>query len=385
MNFSVAAGSDQTTGDTVSVINFESLDASALSTALTVTGTATANTITTGSGDDVIHGGGGADVIVAGAGNDSVDYNGSETSIDGGANTDTLVLKVAATVDLTASDQTTGDGVNVSHFENVDGSALSGNLTITGTTSANAITTGSGDDTIHGGGGADVIVAGGGNDTVDYNGAETSINGGTGTNTLVLGVAATVDLSSADQTSGDSTNVSNFQNVDASAVSTGLTLTGSGSANTITGGSGDDTINGNGGLDHLFGGSGDDLFLIDGSSLSLGTQIDGGSGTNTVNIAAGSGTITDSELLASLTNVQSIDFTASSVNASLTLSAAQISQIDGGAAKTLTLNVNTGDNLTISDAPANYDTVVAGNTTTYTLYDDSLHSHLVANLAVITH
>jgi hypothetical protein len=39
--------------------------------------------------------------------------------------------------------------------------------------------------------------------------------------------AATVDLASADQTTDDSTNVVNFQNVDASALSSGLSITGS--------------------------------------------------------------------------------------------------------------------------------------------------------------
>ena len=73
-----AAGVDQTTGDSVSATNFESVDASALSSALSVTGSSAANTITTGSGNDTIDGGGGADVIDAGDGNDTVTYRGGE-------------------------------------------------------------------------------------------------------------------------------------------------------------------------------------------------------------------------------------------------------------------------------------------------------------------
>ncbi|MDT9702588.1 calcium-binding protein, partial [Streptomyces sp. P17] len=87
-------------------------------------------------------------------------------------------------VNLAGSDQTSGDGTSVSNFQNVDASALSTALSITGSTAANTITGGSGNDTIDGGGGADVIAAGGGNDSVTYRGAETSIDGGTGTNTL---------------------------------------------------------------------------------------------------------------------------------------------------------------------------------------------------------
>ena len=89
----MATGSDQTVGDTISVANFENLDASILTTALTVVGSAAANTITTGSGNDTIDGGGGADVINAGGGNDTAFYYGAETSIDGGTGTNTLILR----------------------------------------------------------------------------------------------------------------------------------------------------------------------------------------------------------------------------------------------------------------------------------------------------
>jgi len=78
VNFSVTAGSDQTTGDSVSVTNFESIDASLISSALTLTGSSSANTITGGSGNDTIDGGGGADIIAAGGGNDTVTYTDSQ-------------------------------------------------------------------------------------------------------------------------------------------------------------------------------------------------------------------------------------------------------------------------------------------------------------------
>ena len=73
VNFAVAAGADQTAGDTVIVANFENVDASRCSPRrLTVTGSSAANVITTGSGNDIIDGGGGADAIMAGGGNDTV-------------------------------------------------------------------------------------------------------------------------------------------------------------------------------------------------------------------------------------------------------------------------------------------------------------------------
>src|SRR5450631_1622299 len=284
VNFAVAAGTDQTTGDTVSVTNFENLDASFVTKAMTVTGSSSANAITTGSGNDIIDGGGGVDVINAGAGDDTVSYYNTEASVDGGIGTNTLMMRAAATVNLANSDQTTGDGTNVSNFQNVDASALTAAVSITGTSGTNIITGGSGNDTIDGAGGADVIVAGGGNDAVSYYGTEVSIDGATGTNTLVLRAATTVNLANIDQTTADSTNVSNFQNVDASALATAVSVTGSASANTITTGSGNDTIDGGGGADVINAGSGDDVVTYHGTEIS----IDGNVGTDTLIIAAGS-------------------------------------------------------------------------------------------------
>jgi Ca2+-binding RTX toxin-like protein len=381
VDFSVAAGADQTSGDAVSVRNFESLDASALSNALTITGSTGANTIVTGSGADAIDGHGGADAISAGGGADSVAYWGSEQSIDGGAGSDTLVLHAAATVDLSAADQTT-DATTVTGFENVDASLLSSGVVLTGSSSANTLTGGSGDDTIHGGGGTDVIFAGGGDDIVDYNGTETSIDGGFGSDTLKLYVASAIDLSATDQTFGGA-NVSGFENVDASAVTSGLSITGSAGNNIIIGSSGDDVITSGGGIDHLSGGAGNDSFFLDGASLSLGARVDGGLGSNSVTFSAGSGTVTDSDLLTSLTHVQTIDFTQAGTDADLTLSAAQISQLAGGAAETLTLKFNdAADHLTLTDSSANYDVATGVGTTTYTFYDDT-HTNITAHLTLV--
>ena len=284
VNFAVAAGADQTIGDSVAVANFENLDASVVTTALTVSGSAAANTITTGSGNDTIDGGGGVDSISGGAGDDTVSYYGTEFLIDGGIGTNTLVMRSAATVNLGNSDQTTGDASTVSNFQNVDASALTAAVSITGTTGTNLITGGSGNDTIDGAGGSDVIASGGGNDTVSYYGTEVSIDGGAGANTLVLKAAATVNLGNIDQTTADSTNVSNFQNVDGSALTTAVSVTGSSSANTIATGSGNDTIDGGGGADIINAGAGDDIVTYHGSEIS----IDGNVGTDTLILAAGS-------------------------------------------------------------------------------------------------
>src|SRR5450432_3954212 len=288
VNFSVASGLDQTAGDTATVTNFESLDANAMTTALTVTGSLLANTITTGSGNDVIHGGGGGDIVDAGAGNDAVDYWGTETSIDGGSGANTLVLRASATVDLTAADQTTSDSTAVANFSNVDASAVSTGVSILGTAGTNVITGGAGADTIDGGGGADVINAGAGNDTVTLHGAEALVDGGTGSDTLVISAGTTVTgvnfavVAGADQTTGDAVSVRNFENLDASPVTTALAVTGSAVANTITTGSGDDSIDGGGGADVVNAGAGDDTVTYHGTEAS----IDAGTGVNTLLLQA---------------------------------------------------------------------------------------------------
>src|SRR6185312_10619854 len=119
---------DQTSGDSTTVNNFQSIDASALSAALTLTGSSAANTVAGGSGNDTIDGAGGADTINAGGGNDTVTYRGTESAIDGGSGSDTLVLAAAGgitSVNFAVSagvDQTAGDGVTVTNFENLDAS-----------------------------------------------------------------------------------------------------------------------------------------------------------------------------------------------------------------------------------------------------------------------
>src|SRR4029453_16493170 len=116
--------------DSVTVSNFENVDASVLLSAqgITIIGSAAANTILGGAGADTIDGGGGADVISGGGGNDTISFYGSETPGDGEAGNDTLVLAAGGgitAVDFSVAanvDQTTGDTVTVRNFENLNAS-----------------------------------------------------------------------------------------------------------------------------------------------------------------------------------------------------------------------------------------------------------------------
>jgi len=224
---------DQSAGDLATVTNFQNVDASGLTATqlIYVVGTSGTNIITGGAGADIIDGGGGADVINAGAGNDTVTFHGTESSVDGGAGSDILVLTSGSTVTavnfavVAGTDQTAGDSVSVTNFENLDGSALTTALTVTGSSGVNTITTGSGNDTVDGGGGADVISTGAGDDTVSYRGTELSIDAGAGINTLILQTATDINLGRVDETVGDAVTVQNFQNIDASALGASNDLT----------------------------------------------------------------------------------------------------------------------------------------------------------------
>ena len=192
---------------------------------------AAANIITGSAGNDVIDGAGGADVIHAGAGDDIVAYRGTEASIDGGTGSNTLQLKTVVTVNLANADQTTGDSVNVSAFDNVDASALSAaqGVTISGDAHGNTITGGAGNDVIDGARRRRCHRCRHRQRHRALSMARKSlIDGGFGSNTLVMnnpGGITRIDLSVApgsDQTTGDSVNVANFQNIDAIILTTGI-------------------------------------------------------------------------------------------------------------------------------------------------------------------
>ena len=138
-----------------------------------------------------------------------------------GSRNHTLALRAVTSVNLGNIDQTFGDAVAVSNFQNVDASALSSGVSITGSVGANTIIGGSGNDSIDGAGGSDVINAGAGNDTVMFHGTETAIDGGADLDTLTVAVGAAVTAvnfavtAGLDQTFGDSAKVANFENLNA--------------------------------------------------------------------------------------------------------------------------------------------------------------------------
>jgi serralysin len=225
------------------------------------------------------------------SGDDSVVYDGTASTLQGGDGHDTLMLHVAATVDLSATaDQMIGGAV-VTGFEDVDASAATGAVSLTGSTDDNSLTGGayadtlsggdgndtlrgrSGDDILDGGNGNDILDGGAGVDTIHgqagddkvvYDAADSVIDGGSGRDTLIVKVGATVDLGSftTNQVVSGSAYVSGFENLDATGASAGVVATGSEFANTLVGSAFADKLAGGAASDVLAGGAGADLFVF---------------------------------------------------------------------------------------------------------------------------
>lgn len=246
--------SDQVTGGGTA-INFENIDGSGSTAALSLTGDNSANVLVGGSSVDAIDGGGG---------NDTITYSAGDTLIGGGG-TDTLRLNVAVatSINLGSSNQVVGAG-SVTGFERVDGGSSTGALTMVGTAGADTLTGGAGDDTLT-------------YDTLDR------LDGGSGSDTLLLSAAAgavTVDLSAAIEVVGGLV-VKNFENVEGISSTSALTVAGDANDNTLKGGSGADALRGAGGGDRIYGRAGNDVITYTASCLRL----DGGADVDTLKLA----------------------------------------------------------------------------------------------------
>lgn len=235
--FDLSSATDQSSGDTVVVRNFENLDWTLSGASLTVTGSSAANNIIGSQSSDTIDGGAGLDVIDGQSGSDRITYRSTASAIGGGADVDTLVVLGAVTINLNNGDQTSGDTVTVTGFENVDALGSTAGVTATGRndylstliggSGADTFTAGSNGARLIGHGGADTLVGGAGGDSFDINSSDfaagESINGGGGTNdTLYVG-------GTSDFTVGSLSNVEYLyaDAVDASGtpIESGMTVT----------------------------------------------------------------------------------------------------------------------------------------------------------------
>ena len=189
-----------------------------------------ADSVLGGEGNDTLLGGAGDDSVLAGVGNDSVDAGGGNDvvwadagndTLDGGVGTDMLDFSAftnasnGITISLaTGVASSTDSGVDVlSNFENITGGA-----------GADSITGGAGHDSVLGGAGADTITMSAADssiDTIDA-GSETDwlkLNGAAaGTVVVNLDAGAGNDQITTINGSAESVLQTNFENLDASAM-----------------------------------------------------------------------------------------------------------------------------------------------------------------------
>jgi len=258
------------------------------------------DTINAGIGDDVINAGNGADNISAGNGNDTINlsnnhFNAGE-SIDGGADTDELILTNATTVDFTVgtltdlenlTGSTGNDNVTLSiaqffAFDAIDyaGGTDSQIIDVSGVNDVTALTT----PTVTNLEGSALLFSAGVDDlTITGTQLDTLTDGATSIDALGGADALRITTTSVNLNtlgSGADGNIANLEEIDASGATAAVeismsaqteafTLNGGTFADTITGGSGNDTIDGGDGDNILTGLDGDD-------------EITGGTGNDTI-------------------------------------------------------------------------------------------------------
>ncbi|MBE9607522.1 calcium-binding protein [Acetobacteraceae bacterium H6797] len=230
---------------------------------------------------------------------------------------------------------------------------------------------GAGDDTLHGGGGADRLRAGAGDDlflftsTAHLNKAGLVLDGGIGVDTIRVtdevggsiadgaftGVtrmekleftAGTIELQLGAEAAEAFQGLLQVNALTASSLTLDASEAGAAGARLVLlGSAGNDDITGTGGADRLRGGAGDDHFrFADLSALADVGLLDGGIGTDIVHVHGG-GTLTDADF-ARLSRIEGLTITAGAATLTLGSEAASafgnILRIDASGAESLHLD-----------------------------------------------
>lgn len=252
--------------------------------AFTGTGNASDNVITGGAANDLLGGGAGADTLNGGDGDDILRSGAGTDILNGGAGVDTLDYSQAAAGAVIRMDlnRTTRDG---------DGATdtFSGFENVVGSAFDDVIFGDNAANVVTGGVGADVLLGLGGNDIlIGGSGAANTLQGGTGDDRYILTVYdSVVELAGE----GNDTVETALNSLVLAANVENLTFTGTGAfyatgnatANVITGGASGDQLDGRDGDDTLRGGGGSDL-LIGGSGADT---LYGEAGNDILNGGAG--------------------------------------------------------------------------------------------------
>ena len=227
--------------------------------------------ITGGTGADTIIGGSGADQLMGGLGSDAIYFDNFDTVVDGGANGGSdfnwaIALNATTGVNFNVGARQF-QGVSGTQFADVlDASAATWNVTLVGQ------------------GGGDQLIGGSGNDALYFDNQTTLLQGGGGFDWAIDYNSAAISLTLTNAMSIEGVAGSAFNDIiDASAMTTAVTLIGLGGADTLRGGSGADALYFDN-LDTITGGAGFDwAFAMGTTAVSLNMTaagIEGATGTS---------------------------------------------------------------------------------------------------------
>ncbi|MBY6069589.1 Hint domain-containing protein [Leisingera aquaemixtae] len=255
-----------------------------------------ADTILGGGGNDVVYGQGGNDSLLGEQGDDSLDGGDGDDVLDGGEGADTLIGG--------AGGDTLSGGEGNDYIDGGEGDDFLttglGNDTLIGGEGDDTLQNSAGDDSLVGGTGNDSIIATDGNDTLEGGDGADTMYGGNDDDLLIGGSgddqmhgesgADTFRMSDGfgndTLTGGEAGN--DYDTVDVSGVTTGVTVTYSGDeAGTITDGTDTITFSEIEALNLT-----DQADVVDASADSAGTSIDAGAGDDTLTFGAGDDSIT---------------------------------------------------------------------------------------------
>ena len=238
----------------------------------TLQGSAFDDVITGGAGHDVLLGLAGDDRLTGGVGalNEMFGGTGDDTYVVSN-NGDTIVENANEGLDTVETALSSFNQRN--HVENLTYTG-SGNFIGSGNALNNVIRGGVGSDTLIGNGGNDILIGG--------TGAANTLLGGAGDDTYVVSNAGDSYIESAND--GTDLVLTELSSLTLRVNVEDLTYIGSGnfsgignaSANTLTGGDGDDILDGADGADTLVGGLGDDIYEVDSVADGVVEAEDGG-------------------------------------------------------------------------------------------------------------
>jgi serralysin len=212
--------------------------------------TAFADTLNGGEGSDTLSGDQGNDLLNGGNGVDIASYA-------------TARGAVRVSLAITGAQNTASAGIDT--LQNIEG--ISGSIyadTLTGNAAINQLFGGAGNDSLNGGEGNDILSGDAGNDLIDGAGGEDTASYATASAAVKVNLLVT----GAQATGGAGTDtLLNIENITGSASAD--SLTGNNNVNVLMGGAGSDLLNGRGGADRLVGGTGNDTYYVDNANDTI--------------------------------------------------------------------------------------------------------------------